>query len=292
MKKDKSLIFCMIWCLLMACMPERPVADGYLVVGDWQESDGSDVMTLGIVPQQSPFDIEKNWGPLVSYLEKETGFSILIKTASSIPIFEERCAQGRYDLSYMNPYHYVVFAQSNGYQAIAKQKNKKIEGIIVMRKDDIGRPLSALANSKLAFPSPAAFAASLLTRAHLTKEHIPFEPVYVRSHDSVYRAVATGLYPAGGGVKRTFKATDPAIKEQLDIAWTTEKFTPHALAAHPRISQEKIDKLQNALIKLDNPNDYKEILQPILFNGWELASDEDWNDVRGLGLNELMALEE
>ena len=73
--------------LWMACMPQKPEVDGQLVVGTWEEADSVDVITLGIVPQQSPFDIEQNWGPLVSFLEKETGLTILIKTASSIPIF-------------------------------------------------------------------------------------------------------------------------------------------------------------------------------------------------------------
>lgn len=285
------MIVCAMALLWAACIPEKPEVDGQLVVGEWKEGDFVDVITLGIVPQQSPFDIEQNWGALVSYLEQETGLTILIKTASSIPIFEERCREGRYDMSYMNPYHYVVFSQSNGYKAIAKQKNKKIQGIMVMRNEDMGMPLSDLADAKLAFPSPAAFAASLLTRAHLTNEEIPFEPVYVRSHDSVYRAVATGLYPAGGGVKRTFKATDPQIKDKLHIAWTTEKYTPHALAVHPRMSKEDIHKIQNALVKLDDPNEYKDILSPLRFKGWMRAVDEDWNDVRALGLNELMVEE-
>ena len=279
---------CAIAWFLAACMPEKPEVDGHLIVGEWQEADSMDVITLGIVPQQSPFDIEQNWGPLVSYLEKETGRTIIIKTASSISIFEERCQEGRYDITYLNPYHYVMFSQSNGYMAIAKQKNKKIQGIIVMRKDHMGVPLTDLADTKLAFPSPAAFAASLLTQAYLTEEEIPFEPVYVRSHDSVYRAVATGLYPAGGGVKRTLKATDSEIRDKLHIAWTTEKFTPHALAVHPRVSKEEIKKFQDALVKLDNPDEYKSILQPLRFKGWELASDKDWDDVRALGLKALV----
>lgn len=276
---------------ICACTPASPPADGTLTVGAWEDS-ATGLLTLGIVPQQSPTDIEHNWGELASYLEEETGLQVLIKTASSIPIFEERCAEGRYDMAYMNPYHYVVFSEVPGYKAIAKQRNKKIQGIVVMRKEDAGTPLSDLANSKLAFPSPAAFAASLLPRAHFTNEGIPFEPVYVRSHDSVYKAVADGLYPAGGGVKRTFKSMDSEIQNKLHIAWTTDKYTPHALAVHPRVDNAHVDLLQQALQALDDPTKYAEILGPIRFKGWEAAADEDWNDVRALGLNALMGKEQ
>lgn len=274
-------------CLVLACTPSAPPEDGRLSIGVWETST-DDVLTFGIVPQQSPFDIEQNWGALATYLEDETGLKILIKTASSIPIFEERCSEGRYDIVYMNPYHYVVFSESPSYRAIAKQRQKMIQGIIVMHKEDIGTSLEELANSKLAFPSPAAFAASLLTRAHFTNEGIPFEPVYVRSHDSVYRAVADGLYPAGGGVKRTFNSMPPEVQDQLHIAWTTDKYTPHALAVHPRVEEDTVTLLQQAIQTLDDPVEYAEVLGPIRFKGWELAGDEDWNDVRALGLNALM----
>jgi len=51
----------------------------------------------------------------------------------------------------------------------------------------------------------------------LSDNDIEFEPNYVKSHDSVYRAVAAGLFPAGGGVTRTFNSLDPAIREDLRI---------------------------------------------------------------------------
>ena len=273
----------------LSCTPYNPVMDGELVVQDWEgvSPEFPQRLTLGIVPQQAPSDIEENWGPLASYLEKETGYTILIKTASSIPEFEKRCSEGRYDIAYMNPYHYVVFSEKTGYQAIAKESNKKIKGIIVMRKDD-ERSLESLTSSELAFPSPAAFAASLLTRAHLKSIGIDFTPMYVRSHDSVYRAVADGLYPAGGGVKRTFAATDPEVREKLRIAWTTEGYTPHALAVHPRVPEEHVANIQQALGALYDKEQFSSILQPIQFSGWMLAQDTDWNDVRSLGLTALV----
>lgn len=46
----------------------------------------------------------------------------------------------------------------------------------------------------------AACAASVLPRAALKEVGIAFGPRYVRSHDSVYRTVAQGLYPASGGI--------------------------------------------------------------------------------------------
>lgn len=278
------------WVLLVAgCVPEPP-DDGMLRRGGWSGHSSSfpQVLTLGVVPQQTPVDIESNWGPLADLLGERLGRTVLVKTASSIPEFERRCAEGRYDLAYMNPYHYVVYAQSPGYEAVARQKDKRIQGIMVVRADAETTALEDLANSALAFPSPAAFAASLLTRAELTERAVAFEPVYVRSHDSVYKAVADGLYPAGGGVKRTFAATDPDVREQLRILWTTDRFTPHALAVHPRVPEALASDIQAVLATLDSPDDHPDVLGPIKFNGWVPADDADWDDVRALGLTALV----
>ena len=271
------------------CMPEPQESEGTLSVYPWKQvsKDFPHVLTLGIVPQQAPSALERRWAPLVEYLEKELDLTIYLKTASSIPTFEARCREGRYDLAYMNPYHYVAFSEATGYRAFARQKDKRIKGIMVMRKDREDQSLASLDQSKLAFPSPAAFAASLLTRAHLKSINVAFEPVYVRSHDSVYKAVAEGLYPSGGGVKRTFASTDPKVREQLKIAWTTKAFTPHALASHPRVPQFIINKIQVALAKLDAKTKFPHILKPINFNGFIKAQHEDWDDVKALGLTEL-----
>jgi phosphonate transport system substrate-binding protein len=275
--------------ILGACTPDDLQKDGILNVYPWAgpHIDFPKVLTLGVVPQQPPAHIERRWGPLTEYLEAELGITVLVKTASSIPTFEERCVEGRYDLAYMNPYHYVVFSEEAGYWAFALQKNKRIKGIMVMRKDRKDQSLKSLGGSTLAFPSPAAFAASLLTRAHLKSINVDFKPTYVRSHDSVYKAVAEGLYPAGGGVKRTFASTDPEVRSQLEIAWTTKPFTPHALAAHPRVPQQLVSQIQEALIRLGSREENPKILKPINFNGFAAASHKDWDDVRALGLTAL-----
>ena len=100
--------------------------------------------------------------------------------------------------------------------SIAKRANSKIKGILVKKR---GAPLTALgdlADAEVAFPAPRAFAATLLTTAGLRQADVAFTPKYVDSHDSVYRAVALGKYPAGGGIMRTFKAVADEVGGQFE----------------------------------------------------------------------------
>lgn len=243
------------------------------------------ILTFGVVPQQSASKLAKLWGPIIAQITQQTGISIKFATAPDIPTFEKRLSIGEYDIAYMNPYHYVFFHQSNGYQALAKARDKEIKGIIVVAKDGPINGFADLNNMTLAFPAPAAFAATILTQSDLSKHNVIFTPNYVSSHDSVYLTVAKGIYPAGGGVLRTFNNVDSAIRDKLQILFTTQGYTPHAIATHPRVTLDDAKTIQLALTTLENSESGKALLNSIKIKGFENASDADWNDVRALQLS-------
>ncbi|MEZ5584699.1 MAG: phosphate/phosphite/phosphonate ABC transporter substrate-binding protein [Candidatus Competibacteraceae bacterium] len=247
-------------------------------------------LTFGVVPQLAASELARRWTPVLAYLSEKTGVSIRFGTAPNIPTFERRLAAGEYDLAYMNPYHYTVFHRKPGYQALAKEKDKRIQGILVVRKDSAYRQLEDLRGQTLVFPSPAAFAASVLPRASLAKQGIAFKAKYVASHDSVYLAVAKGLYTAGGGIVRTLAAVEPAVRDQLRVLWQTEQYTPHAIAAHPRLPQAFIERVQQALVMLDQIPAGRDWLTALNFKGFVAARDADWNDVRALNITPLESL--
>ncbi|MGD8911008.1 MAG: phosphate/phosphite/phosphonate ABC transporter substrate-binding protein [Chromatiales bacterium] len=242
-------------------------------------------ISFGIVPQQSASALVRAWNPLLRYLSEQTGRRVVFRTAPDIPTFEQRLAAGEYDIAYMNPYHYTVFSRQPGYRVFAKEMNRQIKGILVARKETELQTLDQLAGQTLAFPSPAAFAASVLPRSHLTQQGISFSVKYVSSHDSVYRAVAQGLYPAGGGVMRTFNRVAPEVREQLRILWTTPGYTSHAIAAHPRLAPQLVQTIAAALFRLDSSARDGGLLAPLNMQGFEAAEDHQWDEVRKLDID-------
>jgi phosphonate transport system substrate-binding protein len=244
--------------------------------------------TFAFVPQQSATVLARRWGPILRYLSEKTGLELIFKTAPKIPVFEQRLQKGEYDFAYMNPAHYVVFNRSPGYQAFAKQKGKQIKGIVVTRKDSSFENLNDLEGLNLAFPAPAAFAASVLPRGYISQQGIDFKPSYVGSHDSVYIGVANGRFPAGGGIQRTFNTVSKKYRDQLRVLWVTNGYTPHAFAAHPRVKQEDVQAVQQALVEMFNDPKAKKLLLKVGFKkGAQPAKNADWDDVRQLGINKL-----
>lgn len=242
-------------------------------------------LTFGVVPQQSASKLARLWTPIFNEISRHTGVKIVFRTAPDIPTFEKRLAAGEYDLAYMNPYHYTVFSQKPGYNAFAKARDKQIKGIIVVNKNSSIQNLQELKGQTLAFPSPAAFAASILTRAQFSQSEVPIRAKYVSSHDSVYQTVARGIYPAGGGVVRTLNNVHPDVKKQLKVLWTTQGYTPHAFAAHQRVNAELLKQIQGAMVSMENSETGKKLLKSIKLKGIIAADNHDWDDVRALEIS-------
>lgn len=246
--------------------------------------------SFGVVPQQSAKVLAQRWVPILQYLSSVTGDEYQFKTAVDIPEFEQALLNGEYDFAYMNPYHYTVFSEKPGYQAFAKQANQVIRGIIVVPKDSALTDISQLAGAKMAFPSPAAFAATVIPQAVLAGEGIDISAQYVSSHDSVYLTVSRGLFVAGGGIERTLNTTQNDAKEALRVLWRSDGYTPHAFAAHPDLDVNAVLSLANALIAMNETEAGLALLQKLNFSGVASAANEDWDDVRALGITLLNGL--
>lgn len=246
-------------------------------------------ISVGIVPQQSPTRLASLWTPILRHLSEQTGYVLEFKTARDIPTFEQRLADGEYDIAYMNPYHYTIFARHPGYRAFAAEKDIRLKGIVVIPKDKKYTDLKDLEGQTIALPAPAAFAASVMVNALFSDAGVKVTPKYVASHDSVYRAVAQGLYPAGGGVERTFKNLDAEIRSQLKVAWTTKDYPPHPFAAHPRVPREVVDRVERAMLAMDQGEAGKAILRSISFVGIRAAGGSEYDGIRALRIDLLQA---
>ena len=273
--------------LLCGCSSEKPVpAPSTASEAAQNPAKQGETLTFGIVPQQSASKLAKLWMPIMKLVGEDAGVKLVFQTAKDIPEFEKRCKDGSYKIAYMNPFHYTQFHEDPGFIAVAKQKGKKIQGILVVHKDNESMDLNDLAGKTLAFPAPDAFAATLLPTRELKARKVPieFQSEYVSSHDSVYRSVAQGLYVAGGGIIRTFNNVDPQVSSQLIPIYRTRKYTPHAFAIHPSVDAKTRQRIAEALIGLGQSEEGRNLLSTIKFDGIEAAEDQEWDIVRGLNL--------
>lgn len=245
--------------------------------GSWAQ-----VLTLGVVPQQPAAKLFSLWQPLIEQLRSASGIELAFKTAADIPAFEAALRRGDYDLAYMNPYHYAVFSRASGYNALVAQTPERLKGLIVVRRDSRFKRLEDLAGQSMVFPSPAAFAASLLPRRELAARGIPVEVRFVRSHDSVYFNVQRGFAAAGGGVQRTLDSTSPAARESLRVLWQSPGYPPHPIAAHPRVPDANQRRVQQALIRLGDSPRGRQLLDRLKIQAFAAVEDADYAAIAAL----------
>ena len=244
-------------------------------------------LSVGVVPQQAPSELAAVWIPMLAAVSRTAGCTFRFATAPSIPEFERRRRQGRYQLAYKNPLHYTVFSRQPGYRAFAREQGRRLRGLIVTRADGGLDSVAELDGREMAFPSPAAFAATVVPMASLAGLGIRVVPAYVASHDSVYLGVARGLYVAGGGIERTLDAIGPEVRDKLRVVWKSAEYAPHAFAALPGVEADAIRGFVAGMQALSLSAAGRAALQRLRFEGIQAAIDSDWDSIRALDLGGL-----
>ncbi|WP_373087567.1 phosphate/phosphite/phosphonate ABC transporter substrate-binding protein [Zhongshania sp.] len=219
---------------------------------------------VGVVPQFEARRLNEVWLPILDELAKRTGDSFVLLTSKSIPEFEASFQRGDFDIAYMNPWHVIVAYETQQYLPIVRDGDRKLKGILVVRKDSGIATVKQLDGAEIAFPAPNALGASLLMRADLKMIHgIDIVPKYVDTHSSVYLNVALQSTMAGGGVKRTLKEQAPALQDMLMVLYETRAVNPHPIVVHPRVPREAAQGIGETLLAMTLNVDSQKLLAEI-----------------------------
>ncbi len=245
------------------------------------------IYTFAVVPQFEQRKLFATWKPIVDDLEKRSGLSLKLVATLSVPEYERGLARGAFDFVYANPYHILKVSTSQGYIPLIRD-SAPLRGILVVRKDSPIIDLEELSGKTIAFPSPNALGASLLMRADLARNYqVTVNPLYVKTHSSVYLHVVNGLASAGGGVEKTLQEQDAAIRDALKVIYTTRDMPSHPVAGHPRVPRADREKVRNALLEMGASNEGREWLAKVPMQKVISTSLDDYIAMRAWGLESL-----
>jgi phosphonate transport system substrate-binding protein len=244
----------------------------------------SQTYTFAVTPQFEQRKLIAIWMPIVEELEKRTGLSLKLTSMMSVPDFEKELAKSTFDFVYCNPYSIIKSVPSPGYIPLVRD-SEPLRGILLVRKDSPITKLSELEGKVVAFPSPNAIGASLLMRADLARlHHVTINPIYVKTHSSVYLHVVNGLTAAGGGVETTLQEQEPAVREALRIIYTTREFPSLPVAANPRVPKADREKVRKALLELSATKEGKEMFARVPMKEMVATSLDDYAPMRAWDL--------
>ena len=153
----------------------------------------------------------------------------------------------------------------------------------VVRKDG-PTSVEELHGKKLAVPNLLALGAALMPQTYLREKGIDVTLVSVSSHDSVYRTVEKGLYPAGASNLRYFGMLDLASQAKFRVLWKTEPLPPLAYAAHPRVPLKVVERIHSALVVMDRDPEGRGLLSILKVKAIVAAKDSDYDVMRRMKL--------
>ena len=245
-------------------------------------------------PTPPPHAVEKIpekdeiWFDIFEHIAIQTGLDIKFEPATSQLDFELKLAKSYYDLAIVSPLQFNAFRTSPGYQAQLKRKSQPIRGIIFVKKNGGIKSFSELRNAIIAFPNPLNFESSIAPRESLKRLKFNIIPQFLHSESAVYKEVINEQYIAGAGTHENFLAQPIEIRNSLKIVWDSPGFSPHALVAHPRVGFLSLVKLKRAFVNMIKDENAKKLL-PYIFvdNGFEVARDSDWDEIKLIDLEAL-----
>lgn len=223
---------------------------------------GAKPFNVYVVPMLTASQTYTSWAPILEHVGKTTGVCFKLIVPTSIPQFEIDLGSGKPDFVFMNPYHMAMKWRNQKYIPLVAS-SVPIYGVLIVKKDSKYLTLQDLNNSKVAFPAPNAFAASLLIRSMLAYDKIQFEAIYVKTHSNVYRSVARGELAAGGGIQSTLWSEPPELRDELRVLAETKRYTAHPFSANSRIPEIVQKRVQSAFLDLANTSEGAELLSRI-----------------------------
>ena len=255
------------------------------------EQNTTKTYTFDVVPQLTASKIYTTWSPLLQRIGQDAGLCFELRVSTTIPEFEQKLFKGEPEFVFLNPYHVVLAYQKKKYQPLLADSSELLTGILVVRADSPIQKLDDLKDKNIAFPAPNAFAASLLIRAELEKKKIHINPVFVKTHSNVYRAVIGKDTLAGGGVNNTLENEAPEVRQQLRVLYETPTYTPHPVATHPSVPAPVRERFLNAMLKLTQDEEGRRLLDGVnLHKPQAVSYSKHYKPLESLRLEKFLVL--
>ena len=247
----------------------------------------ADHLRLGVFPRRDAETTIRMLSPLVSHLEKSLGKPVELEVSKDFEAFWEKVAQQRYDIVHFNQYHYVRSAKEFGYRAILKNEENGLDaiaGALFVRKDSELNSLADLKGRKIVFGGGRSAMVSyimntyLLFDSGLTKVDY-IEEFSVTPPNAVFAAYF-GHADAGGAGKSVLELSDvrQRIKpEELKVLAATEPVAHLPWAVHPRLGSAMQNKIQDALLELNESTHGRQALKAAGMTALNVANDDEYD---------------
>ncbi len=248
----------------------------------------SDLIFIGVIPQDNPRIAYEKFQPLMDYLSEKTPYRFELILRKSYDETIIALSQGDVHMAFLGPFTYLhAKAEFNGLsvlRSITEKDESFYRSVIVTKNNSQIRKLSDLKGKSFAFASPKSTSGNLIPRLLLAEKGIHLKNLKnyknYNYHDTIAKGVLKGQYDAGS-VRES--VAEKYVPLGLKIIARSGPIPTGPLVIGPRTPYTIVETIKTALLNISKTEHGKNILKnlaPEFRGGFIEASDLDYEHIR------------
>jgi phosphonate transport system substrate-binding protein len=256
--------------------------------GGGASSGQEEPLEVGLIPNQSPEEVEAQYQPLEDYLKEELDREVTVSVPTTYNAVVEALVSGKLDLAYFGGLSYVQARQRADVHPLFTEVNPdtgttKYRSVIIAPADGEVREVADIEGEDFAFGSVSSTSGSLYPAIMLEEAGIDYredlgEIIYTNGHDATALAVANGSVAAGGLEDRILRdLVDEGVVEEdsFRVIEESEPIEGYPWVVRDDLSNEDEQALTDAFLAIEDPK----LLDLLRAEGYEKVSAGDYDYV-------------
>lgn len=232
----------------------------------------------GVAEQASFGDLQDKYQPLADHLGRVLNKKVTLESSQNIPSALANLKKGRLDLMFCRPSNVAATAiRDNKYQLVAMAKGD-FAANFVARKDHPYKKPEDILSKTIALPEESSLMAQvgLATIRDMGGVPKPEQLRYTRYQEAVTFMLENKFADVGIVAPAQAKAWE---KKGGVIFFKSKKLPFWSIIASPKMSKVEIEKMQKALIEMEESEEGKKMLAKIGVKGWVPGKAQDYVDL-------------
>jgi phosphonate transport system substrate-binding protein len=204
-----------------------------------------DSYSFGPATQRSPVMQAQYWNPILDYVSRRSGITLVLKVAATGDQSSDATVRGDYDFVYNN-HQFKPSAAAQGYTVILRPRAPDISGLLVTLENSPIKSVAGLRDQTVGFANPQGFAGYTVQMDHLLRQGITVVPTFGGTQEGIMEQLKAGNVIAAGVNSAVMQ--EYATRENLRyrILWRSPAYHDLAISVHsrlPRITVEAVRKV-------------------------------------------------
>ncbi|SEN04279.1 phosphate/phosphite/phosphonate ABC transporter substrate-binding protein [Nitrosomonas marina] len=254
--------------------------------------DFEETLKIGLLPDSAQKILDSRFGPLLHYIEDETGLRVEYKQSKDYLDLLNQFKEKELDAVFFGGYTFILAQQGAGAEPLVLRDNDlHFNTVFLVRPGSIEKRLRDYKDAVISFGSRQSTSGHLMPRYFLDQQSIHPENffskvLYSGSHDKTAYWVRDGIADIGAAnsqvIKRMLREGDLQDSD-IQILWQTPDYTDYVWAIQPDMEPSLRVRLLDAFLSLSPLNpEHEHILESAGAGGFLPAHDADFDLLRNV----------